>query len=432
MSGEIEIHSTDRGEPTAEEEMLLAAMTERLARFFERKSLQSALERSEQRYRMVFDSTPVAMISCDARGIVFDVNAYLLSKFFQDEIGKQELVGRHVLELGLCDLTGRETDFMQFARGLCVNLREAPILESRYRGAGYANIRCLPLMDAHGKVEGGLVIIEDITEVREAQRAMIQSAKMAAVGQMMTGFAHEAGTPLGTISANAQYLLKGWEGKAGADELHAILSETNRIANLIEKLLIFARPARFHLLPTSLNDMIQEVLSMMQNQEIMRGIEVITDFRPDIPPLPVEPTLAKQVFFNLIINAAQAMPIGGRLTIASRLSRSRPGSRQPGPYVEVALTDTGVGISPSNLRKIFTPFFTTKEFGKGVGLGLSLSYRIVQNHGGTIVAESRGEGRGATFRVYLPLAGPSRDMSETSGDWIEPVARKRGDHNGSR
>ena len=398
----------------------------------ERQVLTRRLAESENRYRAIFDSTPVAMISCDAQGRVLDVNAYLLSKYCHDEVDKRLLIGCHILELELCDLTDRQTEFMQFLRGVCVQLRDVPILESRYHPSGYANIRCIALVDVHGKVEGGLVIIEDITEVREAQRAMIQSAKMAAVGQTTLGFAHEIGTPLGIISANAQYLLQDWTGKPGADELRIIVSETNRITNLIQKLLIFSRPAKFTVQSTPINELVHEVLALMQSQEIMRGVEVKTDLSPDLPLLPLEPTLIKQVFFNLIINAAQAMPASGRLTIGTRLNRSQPVGRSRGPHVEVVFTDTGEGITRSNLRKIFTPFFTTKEVGKGTGLGLSVSYRIVQNHGGTILAESRGEQRGATFRVYLPVAGPPGASTDTSGDWVEPASPAGGGSNGCK
>jgi signal transduction histidine kinase len=154
----------------------------------------------------------------------------------------------------------------------------------------------------------------------------------------------------------------------------------------------------------------------------MQGVEVVTDLANNIPPLPLEPTLMKQVFLNLVINACQAMPDGGRLSIISQIGHGKAASRQGGPQVEVRFQDTGVGISEGDLRKIFTPFFTTKEIGKGTGLGLSVSYRLVQNHGGSIVAESRGKGEGATFSVYLPLTGhrspevePSAGTRKTHG-----------------
>ncbi len=392
----------------------------------ERQMLTHRIAESENRYRAIFESTPVAMMSCDTYGKVLDVNASLLSRFYGAAVAKEALVGQHILELGLCDLQGRQVEFMQFLRGVCVQMRDVPILESPYRRAGYAHIRGIPLLDAQNKVILGLVIIEDITEVREAQRAMLQSAKMAAVGQMMAGFAHEIGTPLGIISANAQYLLKDWEGKPGAEELRVILHETNRITNLVQKLLVFSRPAAFKLAPASVNDLIREVVEMLKYQEILRTVEIEQDFAPDLPLIPLDATLIKQVFFNLIINAGQAMPNGGRLTLATRLVKPLAGGRSKGPYIEAEITDTGMGISPSNLRKIFLPFFTTKEPGKGTGLGLSMSYRTVQNHGGTIVAESRGEGRGATFRVFLPVAGPSDNQTETAADWMEPIRQTGG------
>jgi PAS domain S-box-containing protein len=395
----------------------------------ERLNLTRRLTESENRYRALFDSTPVAMILCDAQGLVLDVNTCLLSKFYHDEAGKERLIGRHLLELELCDLGGQQTQFMQFLRGVCVQLREVPIPESPYRPAGAANVRCIPLTDARGEVEGGVVIIEDITTVREAQRAMIQSAKMAAVGQMTSGFAHELGTPLGIISANAQYLLKETAGLPCVEELRIILSETNRITNLIQQLLIFSRPAKFRMSPTAINDIVRDVLGLMQSQEIMRGVKVETDLSPEIPPLSLEPTLIKQVFLNLIINACQAMPSGGKLTISSRMSRSQAGGGKHGPHVEVMFRDAGEGISGTNLRKIFTPFFTTKEVGKGTGLGLSVSYRIVEIHGGTIVAESRGPQRGATFRVYLPVGAAAETTPECDSDSIHVPGGGQTDEN---
>lgn len=375
----------------------------------ERLMLTRRLGQSENRYRAIFDSAPVAMILCDGNGTILDVNSYLLSQFFHDQVGKRELTRFHVTQLGVFELGDRRRDFMRFLEGVCVQLPEVPIPESSYRAAGYANIRCIPLTDDRNIVVGGVIIVEDISEVREAQRAMMQSAKMAAVGQMTSGFAHEIGTPLGTISANAQYLIQELGDGKGNEELQVILSETNRITNLIQQLLIFSRPAKFDRAATSVNELIHQVLTLMKSQRIMRDVAVVTDLADDAPPLLLEPTLIKQVFFNLVINACQAMPNGGQLTIRTRVlgPKGRPAGAPR--QVEITFRDTGVGISEGDLRKIFTPFFTTKDVGKGTGLGLSVSYRIVQNHGGAMAAESEGEGKGALFRVSFPVTGTLQD-----------------------
>jgi signal transduction histidine kinase len=347
------------------------------------------------------------MVLCDRRGSVLDVNACLTSKFFHDQVDKSHFTGRHLFDLGLIDLGRHHEEFLKFLDGLCIHMPEVAIPASAHRAAGVANMRGIPLVNDRNEVEGGVVFIEDVTEIRETQRAMLQAAKMAAVGQMTLGFAHEIGTPLGIIMANAQFMLQDRCCTCdGAEELSVILSETNRITNLIQHLLIFSRPAKFRRQSVSVNDLVREVVALMKTQEIMDAIEVVADLPNDIPKLRVEATLIKQVFFNLVLNASQAMPNGGMLTITSRLAKSQPVGESRAPHVEIAFTDTGEGISAKNLRRIFTPFFTTKETGKGTGLGLSVSYRIVQNHGGTIMAESPGEGQGASFRVYLPLAGP--------------------------
>jgi len=378
----------------------------------ERRTLMRRLAESEMRYRAIFDSTPVSMVLCDAGGHVLDVNACLISKFFRDQVGKEHFIGRHILDLDLIDLADLRDTFFLFLRGVCIHFEEVPIPESRFRPAGVANVRSIPLVNDAGQVEGGVVFVEDMTEMREVQRAMIQSAKMAAVGRTTLGFAHEIGTPLGIIMANAQYLLQELQGRPGREELSVILSEANRITNLIQQLLIFSRPAKFRRQTVAASDLVFEVLHLMQGQEIMRGVELEADFASDVPPLAVEPTLIKQVLFNLILNACQAMPEGGRLAVATRLVRAQPVGESRAPHVEISVTDAGVGMTDAQLRQIFTPFYTTKEVGKGTGLGLSISYRIIQNHGGTIIAESPGLGLGATFRVYLPLTGPA-EVSRT-------------------
>jgi len=370
----------------------------------ERLHLTRRLIESENRYRAIFESAPVAMVMCDPSGVVMDVNTCLLTKFFGGRARKEDLVDKHLFDLGLFEPDLRPK-IEKFFEGTPVQLNEVALKTPP--SDNYANVRLTPILDEMGRVKQGIVVIEDITAIKKAQEAIIHSAKMAAVGQMTSGIAHEIGTPLGIISANVQYLLQEiGEGK-GTEELRVIESETNRITNMIRQLLIFARPTKFNLIPMAINRIVLDVLELMRTQEIMRHIQVETDLSAELPPVPVAPDRIKQVFLNLIINACQAMPDGGRLTIRSRLGDPQPGKDGPPSHVELTFSDTGVGIPPENLPRVFTPFFTTKEIGKGTGLGLSISYRIVQDHGGAIAAESPGEGKGATFRVYLPLAAPT-------------------------
>lgn len=426
--GEIEIHVGEASALAPEQEDLVGAVAERLGRFYERKDLQSALERSEERYRRLFQQARDGIVLADAEsGTIIDAN-----ESFLDMVGLSldEARSRKVWEM--VGTKQRDQFRADLERGAAEQERQwlsLPIVAGD-KGTLELEVSCSALHSTEDHMFQ--FICRDTTEVREAQRAMIQSDKMAAIGEMTSGFAHEIGTPLGIISANAQYLLQQWGGREGTEELRAILSETNRITNLIQQLLIFSRPARFCLLPTSVNDLVGDVLSLMQSQEIMRAVEVESEFSPEIPLLPLEPTLIKQVFLNLVINACQAMPDGGRLTVTSRVGRLQPGKLSGAPHVEVAFSDTGVGISETNLRKVFTPFFTTKEVGKGTGLGLSVSYRIVQNHGGTIVAESRGENQGATFRVYLPVADPPEATGNSDNESASPAEPWGGCENGNR
>jgi PAS domain S-box-containing protein len=382
----------------------------------DRQRLVRQLAESEMRYRAIFLSAPVAMVLCDRDGNVLDVNTFLLTKFFDDAVEKADLIGRNFLELNIFDSEEFRERFLWYVDGICVQIHEVPITESSFRATGCANIRICPLMNTEHEVEGGVIIIEDVTEFRETQRAMLQSAKMAAVGQMTSGFAHEIGTPLGIISANAQYLLQEIGEEQGAEELRIILSETNRITNLIKHLLIFSRPAKFARQPVDINALIREVLDLFVHQKIMENVEVQARLSDRLPRLRVEPTLMRQVFLNLLINACQAMPDGGPLRIATSIERSQSIVGKRAPCVRICFEDEGTGIAHHDLRQIFTPFFTTKDTGKGTGLGLSVSYRIVQNHGGDITAESDGPGRGARFTVYLPLVLAEHTKNEDRMD----------------
>jgi signal transduction histidine kinase len=231
---------------------------------------------------------------------------------------------------------------------------------------------------------------------------MKERDRLAALGQMAAGLAHEIRNPLGSIKGAAQYLqpIGNQLGDGGTKEfLDIIVEEVNRLNKIVSQFLDYARPYRGDQTPLDVNDVVRKTLHLLEKQEERSRVEIATNLVEGLPPVRADAEQLRQVFLNLAINALQAMPQGGRLTVSTSLRRStRRGAAAA--FLEVRFRDTGPGIPTSDMRNLFIPFFTTKE--KGTGLGLPISQRIIENHGGMIEPRSQ-PGAGATFTVLLPV-----------------------------
>jgi PAS domain S-box-containing protein len=257
------------------------------------------------------------------------------------------------------------------------------------------NVAVTPLRDSSDAVVGTIVIVEDISTRVQLEEQLQISEKMASIGLLAAGVAHEVNTPLTGISSFTQMLLEGAEPDDPKTKvLEKIERQTFRAAKIVNGLLNLARPAQVDSGPTDINAVINDVLSLLEHQFRTGRIQVRKEFAPAPPIVQGIEYKLQQVFLNLFMNARDAMPRGGWLTIATR-------QEADGAVVEVS--DTGSGISPEVLSRIYDPFFTTKEIGKGTGLGLSITYGIVQEHGGTITCDSQ-PGQGTRFTLRLPLA----------------------------
>ncbi len=235
---------------------------------------------------------------------------------------------------------------------------------------------------------------ERTRELRETQDALVTSEKLASLGKMAAGVAHEINNPLTSILINAHLLLERNPTDAAAREnLTMIADETARCAQIVRGLLEFSRMTPSQTAPASFNEIIERTIQILEKQALVRNIVIVKALDPGLPPLELDKNKIQQVFSNLIINAIEAMPEGGRLTVTSRPSADGLG-------LEVEFADTGVGIRKENLSKLFDPFFTTKTF--GTGLGLAVSYGIIRRRGGTIDVRS-DVGRGSVFTVKLPF-----------------------------
>lgn len=242
---------------------------------------------------------------------------------------------------------------------------------------------------------------ERTEELRKAEAQLVQSTKLAAIGQLAGGVAHEINNPLGGILGFAQLLIRE------KDESDPIVSDLKRIEEsalrckkIVENLLSFSRMSKGFRQLVDANLALKETLSLIDHQLGLAEIEVSTEFFPGKLNVQADRHQLQQVFLNMILNAKDAMPEGGDLAISTNLFKGK---------VTIKFSDSGSGISKANLSKIFDPFFTTKEVGRGTGLGLSVSYGIVQDYEGDIQVESE-VGKGTTFTVFLPQSKESREL----------------------
>lgn len=249
--------------------------------------------------------------------------------------------------------------------------------------------------------------VDDRTRsLRQAQAEAIRGEKLASVGLLAAGIAHELNNPLtGVLTFTSLLREKLPKGSADAEDLDLVIRETKRCAAIIRRLLDFAREKSPEKKFADLNRLIQNTTHIVRQPAQLQDIELQLELDPTLPPVWVDANMIEQVVMNMLVNAQHAIAQKGRITIRTQPA-PEPRSPETGapavPMVEISIADTGCGIAAKDLPRIFDPFFTSKPVGAGTGLGLSVSHGIVRSHGGLIEVESR-VGEGTTFRVYLPL-----------------------------
>ncbi|MCR4395590.1 MAG: cache domain-containing protein [Candidatus Saccharicenans sp.] len=228
-----------------------------------------------------------------------------------------------------------------------------------------------------------------------AEKTILRSEKLASVGRLASGIAHEINNPLTGILTYSSLLAEELKGTPYEEDLKTIKEETLRCRKIVRGLLDFARDYKPEKVSANLNSLIEETLQLLEKHVNFHDIKIVRDFEPNLPEVKVDADEFRSVINNLAVNAADAMPDGGQLTITTRLD-------QVTNQVIIRVADTGVGISEENLKKIFEPFFTTKEKGKGTGLGLAMAYGVIKRHNGTIDVKSK-LGEGTEFVIRLPV-----------------------------
>jgi len=243
---------------------------------------------------------------------------------------------------------------------------------------------------------------ERTKELREMQEHLIQSEKLASLGKLAAGIAHEINNPLGGILIYSHLLLEDTSKKSPHYEnLKKIVKETSRCKDIVRGLLEFARPKEPEMTLININDAVDRSLAIVEGQTIFQNITLDKTYSSDLPKIVADESQLQQVFMNIIINAAEAMDGKGKLSLRTSMNTDRT-------HIEIKISDTGHGIKEEDKKRLFEPFFSTKEVGKGTGLGLAISYSIIQKHQGTIEVESQ-EGKGSAFTIKLPVTRKSKD-----------------------
>lgn len=249
-----------------------------------------------------------------------------------------------------------------------------------------------PVFDQHGEFAGVFLLVDDVSNPKRLEQVMAQSEKLALVGQLAAGAAHEIRNPLTSVRGFIQLLKNELQGTPKIEYIDIIIKEIDRVNTIINEFLKLAKPAAPKRRPTNIRELVEDVHLLVEGEAFLNNITVHNDFTDNLPDVMVDDEQIKQVLINVIRNAFEAMAEGGTLTIKAY---EMPLERR----VCLEITDTGVGIDGNNVRRIFEPFFTTKD--NGTGLGLAVSSEIIKSHGGTLDIKSK-LGHGTTVYLCLP------------------------------
>jgi PAS domain S-box-containing protein len=355
---------------------------------------QEQLLNSRNTLRALFDSSPNSIYIVDPAYSLIAIN---MNRAESAGRSPKELVGKQCFSV----LFKRETPCQGCQVGKTlqtgINTRR---MERRSINEGQdleLEVSTFPIWDQKGQIIQAFLFEEDVTERQLLQASLAQSEKLAAVGQLAAGVAHEINNPLTTILANAQLLQRKLPPQEG--DLHEmvglIIQASDRASQIVRDLLDFARRERYDLAPADINETIQRTISLMGHELGSRSITLRFDPAPDLPVIQASVDHLQGVWLNLLINAIDAIDPGpGIIDI-------RTG--KVGDTIQVAIIDNGVGIPPEHISRVFEPFYTTKDPGHGTGLGLSVCHQIITRHGGQIQVSSQ-PGEGTTITVSLPLS----------------------------
>ena len=378
---------------TAHEELIY--LNQNLERLVEQRT--EALVISEQKYRRIFEVSKDMILVTRTDGRIVNINpagkqlvglptasdAAFEGRFFQDYLSGPDdwnVINQHIADRGF--VSSEEFD-------LCLDT------------SGSRRVLLSGSLAKSPSEEGETIhfLIKDIEQRRLMQKQMAQADKLASIGELSSGIAHEINNPLGIILGYTQLLLRGEDPQSARfNDLKTIEKHVQSCKAIVEDLLNFARTSRSQKERLNIHPIIEEVIGFVRHHSNLENIQIETHFAANMPPVLIDEKKIKQVLINLLMNAIHAVTPKGTIGITTGLNTATG-------RLTVEVSDTGHGIAKENLSRVFDPFFTTKPTGEGTGLGLSVSYGIIKGHGGNITVKSK-PGQGATFTLSLPANPP--------------------------
>ncbi|ABF42015.1 multi-sensor hybrid histidine kinase [Candidatus Koribacter versatilis Ellin345] len=399
------------------EKDILTFVSQHVAAAIEHKRSEDQLRSSEQRYRSLVQSAVYGIYRSTVDGHFIAVNPALIAMLgYQTE---DEMLSLNIARDVYLDSSDRENFVAEF---MSLKRWEGVEVKWKRKDGKSITVRLSGRLVSDEAGEAGYVegIVEDVTERRMLEQQLRQSQKMEAVGRLAGGVAHDFNNLLTVIRGYTEILLSDLPpGDVRRAELEEIMKASDRAGSLTRQLLAFSRQQVLAPKVLNLNTIVQNMHNLLRRL-LGEDIDLQTVLDPEIGHVKADPSQIEQVLMNLAVNARDAMPMGGRLTIeTTNVELTENWSRdiisaKPGPYVMIAMTDSGAGMDEATKARVFEPFFTTKEQGKGTGLGLSTAYGIVKQSDGYISVYSE-VGIGSTFKVYLPRMDTVRDTSNAAG-----------------
>jgi PAS domain S-box-containing protein len=367
-------------------------------------TFQSELQRERDFSGKILSNTQSLILVSDTAGLV----SYANRRWYEAGFEQRELLGRPLLELAAPGYVRPLADALQATlRGAQVDNLELQII----RGNGHAgqfSVNLSPMRDEQDNINSIVVVMTDITDSAELRGKLVHAEKMAAVGQLVSGVAHEVNNPLTAILGFADLLMENPEiPESARKDLRVILQEAQRTKQIVQNLLSFARQMPPQRNAVQLNTILRRTIQLRSYDFNSHGVDIVEHLDEELPEVIGDAHQLQQVFLNILNNAYDAVHEIGRS------ARIEIMTTKAGEAVEVSFRDNGYGISHPD--RIFDPFFTTKEVGKGTGLGLSICYGIVKEHGGEILCHNNSDGQGATFIVRFPQASHTASLGMAAG-----------------
>ena len=367
-------------------------------------NFQSELQRERDFSGKILSNTQSLILVADTAGLI----SYANRRWYEAGFEQRELLGRPLLELAAPGYVRPLADALQaILRGGQVDNLELQIMRGN-GNAGHFSVNLSPMRDERENITSIVVVMTDITDSAELRDKLVHAEKMAAVGQLVSGVAHEVNNPLTAILGFADLLMENPEIPENArKDLRVILQEAQRTKQIVQNLLSFARQMPPQRNAVQLNLILRRTIQLRSYDFNSHGVDIVETLDEDLPDVIGDAHQLQQVFLNIINNAYDAVHEAGRP------ARIEIMTTKAGDAVEVSFRDNGYGISHPD--RIFDPFFTTKEVGKGTGLGLSICYGIVKEHGGEILCHNNSDGQGATFIVRFPTAPHTVSLGVAAG-----------------